>query len=890
MSYVDAIWDREKDTVFVVERDSKKGRIYQEYAAKYLFYYPDQKGKYKSIYGENLSRVLTRSYKEFQKEQRIYSNHKLYESDINPVFRNLEENYLGKDAPKLHVAFFDIEVDFDPERGYASPDDAFMPITAITVCLQWLDALVTLAVPPKTLTLDQARELVKDFPNTHLFETEAEMLEMFLQLIDDSDVISGWNSEGFDIPYTVNRVIKVLSKEDTKRFCLWDQFPKKREYEKFGKTATTYDFVGRVHMDSLELYRKYTYEERHSYRLDAIAEYELGETKTVYEGTLDQLYNNDFRKFIKYNRQDVSLLDKLDRKLKFLDLANTIAHENTVLLQTTLGAVAVTEQAIINESHQRGMIVPSRSKRDELGDTQAAGAYVAYPKKGLHDWIGSMDINSLYPSVIRALNMGPETIVGQLRPVKTDQYVQEQMSLHKKSFAAAWEGMFGTLEYEAVMRQDKAFEITLDLENGETYMLSAAQVHQLIFESNKPWMLSANGTIFSYENEGVIPGLLKRWYSERKELQAKLKESIKAENKIEEEYWDKRQLVKKINLNSLYGAILNAGCRFFDKRIGQSTTLTGRQIAKHMASKINEVITGEYDHTGKAIIYGDTDSAYFSAYSTLKIDIQKNLVPWDKDIVIQLYNTIAENVNSTFPDFMQDSFHCPKSRGEVIKAGREIVASKGLFITKKRYAVLYYDKEGKRTDVDGKPGKIKAMGLDLKRSDTPEFMQIFLEEILTKVLNGAQEKEILERISEFRTDFKTRPGWEKGSPKRANNITEYEDKEKKAGKANMPGHVRASINWNTLKRMNGDKYSMNIVDGMKVIVCKLKDNPLGYTSVAYPTDELRLPKWFQELPFDHHEMEATIINNKLENLIGVLEWDLDSTKEDNTFGKLFSFD
>jgi hypothetical protein len=238
---------------------------------------------------------------------------------------------------------------------------------------------------------------------------------------------------------------------------------------------------------------------------------------------------------------------------------------------------------------------------------------------------------------------------------------------------------------------------------------------------------------------------------------------------------------------------------------------------------------------------------------------------------------------------MQDSFHCPKSRGEVIKAGREIVASKGLFITKKRYAVLYYDKEGKRLDVDGKPGKIKAMGLDLKRADTPEFMQIFLEEILTKVLNGAQEKEILERISEFRTEFKTRPGWEKGSPKRANNITEYEDKEKKAGKANMPGHVRASINWNTLRKMNGDKYSIGIVDGMKVIVCKMKDNPLGFTSVAYPVDELRLPKWFQELPFDHAEMEATIINNKLDNLIGVLEWDLNSTKDDNMFGKLFSF-
>ncbi len=890
MSYVDAIWDRDKDTVFVVERDPKKGRIYQEYPARYLFYYPDQKGKYKSIYGESLSRVTTRSYKDFQKEQRIHSGHKLYESDINPIFRCLEENYLAKDAPKLNTAFFDIEVDFDPERGYASPDDAFMPITAITVCLQWLDTLVTMAIPPKTLTFEQAKELVKDFPNTYLFETEGEMLEMFLQLIDDADVLSGWNSEGFDIPYTVNRVTKVLSKEDTRRFCLWDQYPKKREYEKFGKTAITYDLVGRVHLDSLELYRKYTYEERHTYRLDAIGEMEIGETKTVYEGTLDQLYNNDFRKFIEYNRQDTALLDKLDRKLKFLDLANTIAHENTVLLQTTLGAVAVTEQAIINEAHSRGMIVPSRTKRDELGDTQAAGAYVAYPKKGLHEWIGSMDINSLYPSVIRALNMGPETIVGQLRPTRTDQFIQEQMMVHKKSFAAAWEGKFGTLEYEAVMRQDKAFEITIDWEGGNSDVLSAAQVYQIIFESNQPWMLSANGTIFTHEVEGVIPGLLKRWYAERKELQAKLKDAIKAENKIEEEYWDKRQLVKKINLNSLYGAILNAGCRFFDKRIGQSTTLTGRSIAKHMASKINEIVTGEYDHVGKSIIYGDTDSAYFSAYTTLKTDIQKKLIPWDKDIVIQLYNNVAENVNATFPEFMQDAFHCPKSRGEVIKAGREIVASKGLFITKKRYAVLYYDKEGKRTDVDGKTGKIKAMGLDLKRSDTPEFMQKFLEEILTKVLNGAQETEILERISEFRTEFKTRPGWEKGSPKRANNITEYQAEEAKKGKANMPGHVRASINWNTLRRMNNDKYSMQIVDGMKVIVCKMKDNPLGFTSVAYPVDEMHIPKWFQELPFDHSEMEATIINNKLDNLIGVLEWDLDSTKEDNTFGKLFSFD
>jgi DNA polymerase elongation subunit (family B) len=554
-----------------------------------------------------------------------------------------------------------------------------------------------------------------------------------------------------------------------------------------------------------------------------------------------------------------------------------------------MGAVAVTEQAIINEAHRRGFQVPNRTKMDDREEnTAAAGAYVAYPKEGIHDWIGSLDINSLYPSAIRALNMGPETIIGQLRQTMTQEYIDNLMA-KGKSFAASWEGMFGSMEYTAVMNQEIGTDITIDWENGQTDVISAAEVYKLIFDSHQPWVLSANGTIFTYEKEGIIPGLLKRWYAERKEMQAKLKECIKTGNKIEEEYWDKRQLVKKINLNSLYGAILNPGCRFFDKRIGQSTTLTGRQIVKHMAGKVNEIVAGEYDYRGKAIIYGDTDSCYFSAYKTLQKDIEAGNIPWTKETVVNLYDQIGEEVNTTFPQFMLDSFHVPKSRGEVIKAGREIVGSKSLFITKKRYAVLYYDKEGKRADVDGKPGKIKAMGLDLKRSDTPEFIQNFLSDILEKVLTGATEDDVLEHISEFRLRFKSRPGWEKGSPKRANKITEYQEKEKAAGKANMPGHVRASINWNTLKRMFNDKYSMNITDGAKVIVCKLKQNPMGFTSVAYPVDELRLPQWFKDMPFDHAEMEQTIIDNKIDNLIGVLKWDVRSTEEKNTFNSLFEF-
>jgi DNA polymerase elongation subunit (family B) len=680
----------------------------------------------------------------------------------------------------------------------------------------------------------------------------------------------------------------VLTKDDTRKFCLWGQFPKKRMFERFGAENETYDLVGRVHMDYMQLYRKYTYEERHSYSLDAIAEYELGERKTQFEGTLDQLYNQHFTTFIRYNRQDTALLDKLDKKLRFLELASELAHANTVLLQTTMGAVAVTEQAIINEAHERGMVVPNRKQRNDSADNQAAGAYVAYPRKGLHEWVGSVDINSLYPSAIRAMNMGPETIVGQLRQTQTNQYIREQMAKNGGKFAEAWEGLFAALEYTSVMNGEIGTEITIDWESGEETTHSAAEVWNLIFDSNQPWILTANGTILSYEKKGIIPGLLERWYSERKDMQAKKKSATDAK---EIAFWDKRQLVKKINLNSLYGAILNPGCRFFDKRIGQSTTLTGRSIAKHMDAYLNECITGEYDHVGEAVIYGDTDSCYFSAWPVLKKEVEEGRMAWSKEICIQLYDSLADQVNESFPGYMERAFHCPRDMGELIKAGRETVADRGLFITKKRYAVNAIDIENTRLDVNGKIGKTKATGLDLKRSDTPKVIQDFLLEILNKLLAGAQKDELVEHIRAFKYQFMERPGWEKGSPKRVNNLTNYAAEEAKQGKANMPGHVRAALNWNNLRRMNSDNYSMQIVDGMKTIVCKLKSNALGWTSIGYPTDEQRLPTWFTELPFDNDAMEATVVDKKVDNLLGVLNWDLASaTNTENTFTALFSFE
>lgn len=549
MSYTDAFLDRTKEIIHVAERKNGN-RVLTTYPVKYVFYYPDSKGKYNSIFGEKLTKIECDTKKDFNKQKRLNSSKKLYESDVNPLFRFLEENYTNAVVPNLNIGFFDLEVAYSKEHGYAPPDDPFNPITAIALHLTWMQKTICLAIKPDTLSKQEAETIINIFPDSYLFDTEEELLLTFLELITDVDVLSGWNSTGFDIPYVVNRIIRLLGKEYTKKMCLWGQYPSRREYEKYGKMNETYDLIGIQHLDYLELYRKYTYHEMHSYSLDAISEYELNEKKIAYDGNLDQLYNRDFAKFIGYNRQDVELLVKLNNKLQFIDLANVIAHDNCVLLQTTMGSVAQIDQAIINEAHRRGMIVPDRIRSnqkkakvqisedtddvyeyndrkflvdldneddEDQGDT-VAGAYVAKPKVGKHQWIASIDLNSLYPSILRSLNMSPETLVAQIRLDLTTAMLKTFDKV-----VEAWEGKFATIEYELVMNKDKVTLLTLDFEDGKSIEMTGAQLYDLIFNNNLPWMITSNGTIFTTESKGVIPGLLERWYSERKSLQKKAK-------------------------------------------------------------------------------------------------------------------------------------------------------------------------------------------------------------------------------------------------------------------------------------------------------------------------------------------------------------------------------
>lgn len=305
---------------------------------------------------------------------------------------------------------------------------------------------------------------------------------------------------------------------------------------------------------------------------------------------------------------------------------------------------------------------------------------------------------------------------------------------------------------------------------------------------------------------------------------------------------------------------------------------------------------------GNDILLHNTDSIYFSAWPVMKDKDEFKDFSWSKEDVIALYDQIADFTNESFPDLMRTNFNVPKERS-VIKAGRELIATKGMFITKKRYAVLIYDKESKRKDKDGKPGEIKAMGLDLKRSDTPKPVQDFLSDVLLMVLTDGTREQVFEQIKRFREEFASWPSWAKGTPKRVNKLSYYGDLMRKqeggggdvfderkhgANKA-IPGHVRASLNYNRLRKIYNDSSSMEIQDGYKVIVCKLKQNPLGLTSIAYPVDQLILPDWFKQLPFDDEAMAEALISKKLENLLGVLGWDLNESRKNQAFEELFSF-
>jgi len=877
----------------VSERNSAGKRIEKRAPAPFYYYINHPDGTYKSMFGHKLAKVTENSFANFKHsiEEFQDNNVETFESDIKSEYRYLEDQYVNAKPPQLHIAILDIESDRELSRGWSRPTNPYSIITAITIDRKWLNEVITVTVKPPTLTLEEAEELIKDMDNTYVVETEEELLLFTLEILEDADVISGWNSEFYDLPMIIQRIritlggesleavsnlevyeVSDLSRSHLSKLCLFGEIPVPRTVERYGADEWMFVLKGKVHLDYLDLYTKFSFTELHSYKLDYVLEVEIDEKKVEYEGSLDELWRNDFRTHTLYNRQDTIGLSKVDDKRKFIILANQMAHTACVLLKDTLGSVVIIEHAILCELHKRNLVAPDKKHVEQAG--KVAGAFVKLPVGGMYEWITSFDINSLYPSVIRMLNISPETVVGQFDISRTTRKIDELIaSKTAKDTTEAWHNFTGVLEYHDIQEGNQFEDIKLVYEDGDTETMSGSDWKDWL-ESN-PVNVSANGTVFFTEEQGIIPYCLEKWYNERVEFKAKSKEYYIDGNKEQAEYWDTIQQARKLFLNSTYGALLNRFFRFYDPRFGQSVTLSGRVVTKHMIRKACEIIDGKYNF-GESAIYSDTDSVYMSLAKLIT-----DTTPLED--IIELADHVGDLINQSYPGKMVESFFVSQESGTVIESGREVVARRGIFKsdTKKRYALHVVDDEGKKVD------KLKIMGLETQRSDTPKWIQNFLLECLKSVVQrGEGEDTLVDMIMAFRTKFYEKDAWQLGSPKRVKNLQkkthelELFEADKLEKKPLVYYVIQASLNFNAYLKYHQDMQIPPISDGDKVEVMYLNENdlhgnPLGFRIIAIPVGLKDHTGWIKELPLSVTLAYEGLVTRKLTNIFDMFNWDFD---------------
>lgn len=517
MSYISACRHRGSSDVIIWERTSHGREVFQV-PAPFYFYVENPEGKYTTIFEQKCSKLTFKNATEMNaaKDQCKQSGLKVFESDISPELRVLSERYFEKDPPKLHYTLLDIEVDYSPDIGFAGVDNPYAPINAVALYHEWLKKAICIAVPPdKSWTLDKVLKGINDVvpvPQNLDFEmilvdSERQLLLKFLELIDDSDVLSGWHSNGFDMPYIALRLEK-LGKTYPKRLC----FPEGediswREVELYGNMQKFVEISGRIHLDYLELFKKYAVAERPSYKLEAIAEEFLPDLpKLSYEGSLAKLYKDDFAYFVRYNIRDTEILAGFEQKLGYLDVANRMVHISTGLFKHVTGTLKLAELSCINFCHHKLNLIVNDIKQSE--NTKIKGAYVLLPQIGESDWISNVDVTSLYPSAIRSINLSPEMLIGQ--------FVEE---------VEACEEIF--------KRSNKTLTLVLE-KTGEHVIKTAAEFREY-FIFNK-YAVSGFGTVFSQEKEGIIPSILSDWFKTRKEYQRRSKDAAKKAESILKKY------------------------------------------------------------------------------------------------------------------------------------------------------------------------------------------------------------------------------------------------------------------------------------------------------------------------------------------------------------------
>jgi DNA polymerase elongation subunit (family B) len=785
--------------------------------------------KFKTLEGDDVEPIKPGSINEtrdFMKRYESVENFKVYGMNDYKL-QYISKGYSGDvefDIDSIRIWNIDIEV--DSIDGFPKPEVAKAIINAITV----RDSIT------KKYTVWGLDDFTTDRKDVEYrqFSKETELLKDFLAKwrLTTPNVITGWNVEGFDIPYIVNRFARVFSPKTAKELSPWKRINERKVRAMFGKEQIKYDIAGVSVVDYLALYRKFTYTTQENYKLDHIAYVELNDHKLSYEeeGSLHNLSRVNYQKFIEYNIKDVEIVQRLDDKMKLMELVFTMAYDAHITFQDVFSPVKTWDAIIYNYLRKDNIVIPPQNHTS--GD-KYAGAYVKDPIRGFHDWVVSFDLASLYPHLIMQYNISPETIVDDYLEVNVD-----------------------------------------DLVNKEVDTSSAHE---------SEYSLAANGHMFRKNKRGFLPELMNKLYLERKVFKKQMLEAQQRKEDGEDvgndiAKYNNFQMARKIQLNSAYGAIGNQYFRYYSLANAEAITLSGQLSIKWIANKLNDYFndllkTDNYDY----VVAIDTDSNYLRLGNLVnRIFGDKVNTPEEKTKIVNFLDTISkEKIEPFITECYEELAEYMNAYEQKMYMEREVIADKAIWTAKKRYALNVYDNEGVRY---AEP-KMKVMGLEIVKSSTPEVVRNKLRKVVELILNTDNDT-VIEYIEDFREQFNKQKPQDIAFPRGVNGLEKYRNGD--GYTKGTPIHVRGSLLYNNLIRKHKLlKTVSQIQEGDKIKFIYLKEpNTIQENVIAFQGGipiEFDLTKYV-----DYDIMFSKTFLEPLKTILDAINWkhEVTATLED----------
>jgi DNA polymerase elongation subunit (family B) len=866
--------------------DDKKGYVtvpYRPYA-----YRKREGGMYRSIYGDELEKV----YKFNPKDP------SLFESDVPAETRILIDAYEDSDEPSEghRVVYLDIEV--STEGGFPNVEEADKEITAIAIydsCTSKYTAFI----------LDKEHKLqdfVKENVEVRSFTDEDSLLMHFLTKWEEIQptISTGWNSDNFDMPYLFRRMKNIVGPNNAKRLS-----PIQVAYiNDWNKKVIV---AGVTHLDYMTLYKKLNIKQEASYALGAIGKKIVGMEKIAYKGSLDDLYKADINKYIEYNLNDVQIIVALEKKLQFIELARAICHKGHVPYEWYEMSSRFIEGAILMYLRRKGQVAKNKSLdgRDEyetqMEDNEQGfeGAYVKAPTPGRYDWVFDLDLTSMYPNIIISLNLSPETKVAVINKIEyDDSYVEDRTKEIREDYENLGDSAQKKTPFAQYLEQRLyAFNARLFAQDkiGKYHVGSTVYTNdefkQLVTQSNLS--VASNGVMCKKDKTGVIPEILVKWFDERKDLRKLAKKHADLKEWEKYEFYDGRQKVQKVLLNSIYGVLGLPIFRFYDKDNASAVTITGQDIIKSTGKAINECFKRSLNEKeGDWVIYTDTDSCFASALPIIKKnmpDIDLNDEKAMTEAILKVTGDVQSFVNKFYDVMAKRYFNIEKHRFD---AKQEVIAKTSFWLAKKRYAQFIINKAGIECD------EMEVKGIDVVRTSFPirfrKFMQKFLDDMLRKL----PKEQIDASILEFKDKMSTYPVIEIAKNtsvkfKSQNGDNDYNPKTRHPFQFmdGTPAQAKAALAYNDLlKTWKLDKDVPEIFHGQKIKWVYLKQNQYGIEGIAMKadgTDPDRIMEFIEQY-VDRNAMYEQELRGKLLDFYNVLNWSYPN-ETDVKLEEFFSF-